>query len=337
MFRKIFIIVFWCLVLLAGIIKIHSFFHHRNIRQWNFHNLKRIDKTISNFTFDVFADNKNSVKKFNRLIKMVNADSPLFAVDIGDLVFEGDTEKYNFFIKQILNFKIPFLTVIGNHDIMDDGRKNYYKYFGKFYYSFHTGNSYFIMLDNSNEKNLDPWQMDWLKKQLEISKNYKYRFVFMHVPLFDPRGKNYHLKDVNFAKKLNKLFDNYNITMLFVSHIHGYFKGKWGNTPYIITGGAGAELRGTNKNHYFYHYLRVQVNNDSVKFDVVKLKSPSFEILERFFYDVWIYIYAFIAIKFVNFILLLALIYLLYHYIVKYKKWIVINLWKKGGKNKKGH
>ena len=38
-----------------------------------------------------------------------------------------------------------------------------------------------------------------------------------------------------FEKKLNKLFDKYHVTTLFVSHIHGYFKGTWSQTPYIIT------------------------------------------------------------------------------------------------------
>lgn len=54
------------------------------------------------------------------------------------------------------------------------------------------------------------------------------------------------MKDLDFAKKLNRLFDENNVTMLFVSHIHGYYRGVWGRTPYIMTGGAGAELAGSD-------------------------------------------------------------------------------------------
>ena len=34
-----------------------------------------------------------------------------------------------------------------------------------------------------NEYNIDPWQMDWLKRELKKSLSYKYFFVFMYVPL----------------------------------------------------------------------------------------------------------------------------------------------------------
>ncbi|WP_129409999.1 metallophosphoesterase family protein [Marinitoga lauensis] len=74
------------------------------------------------------------------------------------------------------------LPVVGNHDVADDGVSRYLKIFGPLYYSFHLKNSYFIMIDNSNEKEIDPWQMNWLKNELEKSRKYKHTFVFMHVP-----------------------------------------------------------------------------------------------------------------------------------------------------------
>lgn len=131
----------------------------------------------------VFGDNKNSIGTFKNLIKKVNNEEALFAIDVGDLVYDGEKEKYRFFINQIKKFRIPLFTAIGNHEIRENGRGNYYDLFGLFYYSFAVGNSHFIILDDANEKNIDPWQMEWLKKELQKAQNYKYRFVFMHVPL----------------------------------------------------------------------------------------------------------------------------------------------------------
>jgi len=97
--------------------------------------------------------------------------------------------------------------------------------------------------------------MEWLKDELRKSQAYRYRFIFMHVPLYDPRkGEHkmgYSLRDLESANRLNRLFDESNITMLFVWHIHGYYRGIWGKTPYIITGGAGSELAGSDPRHYF--------------------------------------------------------------------------------------
>ncbi len=321
------------LLVLACYIKIHSILSFPEIDKWNFHQLQKIDKTKNEFEFIVFGDNKNSVKTFENLIKKVNEDEALFALALGDLVFDGEKEKFRFFINQIKNFNKPLLTAIGNHEITDLGRANYYELFGKFYYSFAIGNSYFIILDNANETNLDAWQMNWLQDELQISQNYKYRFVFMHVPLFDPQ-KSKHLidhclKDSAFAKKLNDLFDMNNVTMLFCSHIHGYYNGIWGTTPYTITGGAGAELHGSDPQHHFYNYIKTKVSDKDVKYEVVRIKSPKFEFMDRLIHIAWIYIYAFFAIKFWDSIIILTLIYLGFYIIFIKQEWLILNLRKK--------
>ncbi|NOX97811.1 MAG: metallophosphoesterase [Nitrospirae bacterium] len=318
-------------VLIAAIftigIKIHSILSFTKINNWNYCQLQKIDKTKNEFSFAVFADNKNSITTFKNLINKLNKEDVSFAIDVGDLVYDGEKEKFRFFINQIKKLNKPLLTVVGNHDIREDGRTNYYEIFGRFYYSFTVGNSYFIVLDDADENDLDPWQMVWLKNELKKSQDYKYRFVFMHVPLYDPRKgehkRGHSLKNLAFAKKLNALFDQDDVTMLFVSHIHGYYRGIWGKTPYIITGGAGAELVGSDPQHYFYHYIKVHIADNGVSYKIVKLKSPDFELIDRLVHDAWIYIYAFFAIHFLDLIIILALVYLIFYIIFVKKKRLI--------------
>lgn len=125
------------------------------------------------------------------------------------------------------------------------------------------------MLDDANTIRIDDQQMQWLQNELQKSQTYKYRFVFMHVPLFDPQNATNKteydetaLADVNQAKQLNDLFDKYNVTMLFTSHVHAYYNGTWGKTPYIITGGAGAPLINAGPDHSFYNYILINVSNN---------------------------------------------------------------------------
>ena len=303
--HKIFLASVLVVLIFAVVVKIHHIVTFPKIEDWNYHQIERINKNKNNFSFIVFGDNKNSITTFQNLIKDINKEDALFAIDDGDLVYDGEMEKFRFFIKQIQTINKPFLTVIGNHEIKEGGRANYYDLFGRFYYSFAIGKSYFIVLDDANERNLDPWQLEWLKKELKRSQKYKYRFVFMHVPLFDPRpGLNHSLLDKNFARYLNNLFDQYKVTMIFASHIHAYFRGFWQNTPYIITGGAGAELAGTDPKHYFYHYIKVKVMDNGINYQVVKLESPPLELIDRLIHDAWIFIYAFFAIHFWDIIIL---------------------------------
>ncbi|HDH31724.1 MAG TPA: metallophosphoesterase, partial [Candidatus Wolfebacteria bacterium] len=100
------------------------------------HNQKQINKIHSSlssdqFSFAVMGDNKNSFKIFRKILKDVDNDQYLFAIDVGDLVFDGEKEKYRIFYNMIKNEKTPFLVAIGNHDIRENGAENYFDIFGK--------------------------------------------------------------------------------------------------------------------------------------------------------------------------------------------------------------
>ena len=317
-FNKYIVIILLLVLAFALAIKIHSALSSLEVTNWNYDNLQNIDKGQTDFSFAVFGDNKNSVTTFNNLIDRVNQDDVVFGIDNGDLVYDGDIEKYNFFLRQIERFKKPLLTSLGNHDILEGGRANYYDIFGPFYYSFQIGDSYFIVLDDANEKALDPTQMDWLKGELEKSQSYKYRFIVMHVPLFDPRqsGKalEHALEDPEAAQQLNDLFDSNHVTMIFASHIHDYITGTWGATPYIISGGAGAEIYGGDTGEAIFHYVKVHVTEEGVTYEVVKLPTPGSGI-GKLIYDAWIYIYAYVAMHFWNIMIMLVLLYFMVFFI----------------------
>lgn len=267
--------------------------------EWLANNLKNIKVgNPEDFYFAIFGDNKNSFAMFDDLLKRVNSDPDIaFAVDLGDMVYDGEKEKYRHFFNQLSNLHRPLLTAIGNHELKENGRGFYYDIFGPYYYSFQIGNHYFIVLDTADGKGPDFWQRRWLEAELTRAQSCKTRLVFMHVPLFDPRGGIYHhcLPDRD-GQQLAELFQKYHITHIFASHIHGYFQGQWQGVPYTISGGAGAELWGIDPQHYFYHFLKVHVKDGSVKVQVQKLPSPEYEWLDRLRAIVWLYLYAFIRI-----------------------------------------
>ncbi len=289
---------------------------------------------MEKYSFAVFGDNRGSISLFRTLINDLNSDDDImFSIDNGDLVQNGEMRKYMLFIDQVKKLKRPLLTAVGNHDIKnydttENGRNNYFSIFGRFYYSFAISDAYFIVLDNANESNLDPQQMEWLKEQLEIAHKYKYRFVFMHVPLFDPREEGlsigHSMNDMKFAKQLNSIFDKNNITMLFTSHVHSFYRGVWSSTPYIISGGAGAVLYGKNPEHSFYHYIKVNVSDKGIDYEVRKVKAIDLDTIARFLYETynaWQYIYCFIAVNYLYVMIFISVLYgLLYFTFLKRRK-----------------
>ena len=276
---------------------------------WNEKQIQKINSTQNkdNFCFAVMGDNKNGFSTLHRIIKDINNKKPLFTIDVGDLVLDGEKEKYRIFYSEIKKSEVPFLVAIGNHEIIDGGRANYFDIFGNFYYSFSYNNSLFIVLDDSNEEYIDEQQMEFLEN--ELKKDFKHKFVFIHIPPFDPRDyvlniptiinkyiKPEHcLSNKENVKQFMDLMNKYNVTTIFSSHIHGYFNETKNDTPYIITGGAGAEMWLPNPEHYFYHYVNVCVNNNDINYEVVKFPSPDANIMDRFGYAIWLYVWYFIV------------------------------------------
>jgi hypothetical protein len=229
-------------------------------------------------TFAFLADSKNS-PVFQQVVRTLNSDKSLqFAIIGGDLVLYPEGDTFKSFLRQRQDLEIPSLALPGNHDVAFDTMDLYYQIFGRMYYSFVLGDSQFILLDNSNEKDLGLEQEAWLEKELQNGRQYTNRFVFMHVPLWDPRDKPgvvvryaHSMKDPDVARRLEDLFLKYKVTTLFASHIHAYYEDNPRGLSTIISGGAGAELVGKDPEHTFYHYVRVTVDKDKVHTEVIKI------------------------------------------------------------------
>jgi len=258
-----------------------------NTAEWN--QLKdrlarlKTDTTIAKETRD------RMVAELEKEIDEVHKQHLLFAVNSGDLAYDGDVTKYRLTLQVADKLKIPMVTAIGNHDIRSNGRKAYREVWGPFTYSFSVGNAYYIMLDDANEKRVDPAQMKWFEAELKKSLPYNYCFVDMHVPPFKgQRNQNApmdkFLADRKNAQAIKDLATKYHVTFVLAGHIHTYDADEWpippgapmaGMSPvraaqqytgFIISGGAGARLWkvDTGKNSVMsrarYHYFDVTMN-----------------------------------------------------------------------------
>jgi len=259
-----------------------------SIHDWNIKEISEIKLTDpADFAFAVFGDNKGNVSFFEPLLRDIDRNKEIaFAIDVGDLVGDGKREQYRRFLNQVHeNLKIPLLATIGNHDL-NRGSGNYQEIFGPTYYAFQTGQAYFLLLDAITESGFDKAELSWLENELQKGQGFKARFVFMHVPPFDPRGNGFNKclpeKDGN---DLLDLFRRYKVTHVFASHLHGYYSGVWDGVPYTITGGGGAGLQGSDPQHFFHHYVKVHVNNEKVDMTIRRIDSQGvmanlFELME---------------------------------------------------------
>lgn len=261
-------------------------------KNWNQDNLAQIKVQKSQaLIFAVLGDSRNNPMIFQQLLKQVDRDPEIaFAIHLGDMVEVGDLEKYRDFFKQVReNFHKPLLTVPGNHDVANHGRRLYQEIFGRYYYSFKINDHYFIMVDDAEQPEPDDQQLRWLEQELQKAQGCRTRLVFFHTPLFDPRGgSHHHCLPEERGRRLAALFQKYKVTQIFAGHIHSYFAGAWQGVPFTITAGGGAPLYGTDPEHFFFHYLKVTLQGDQVRIQVERLAPPESGRLDRLDYRVWL-------------------------------------------------
>ena len=247
-------------------------------RDWNPRQVERLQALEgAALTFAVLGDNRSNPEVFGRVLQQLNRDPGLvFAIDVGDMVEQGTLEQFVDFFKQIQPYgRRPFLTVMGNHDLGKNQDLTLYReIFGPDYYAFQLKDNYFIVVNDAEPNGIGEVQWRWLENELKQSQSYKTRLVFLHTPLFDPRGgDNHHCLLEAAGRRLAALLRQYHVTHIFAGHIHSYFTGNWDGVPYTITGGAGAPLYGTDPEHFFYHYLKVTLQEGEVLVEVQRIKT----------------------------------------------------------------
>lgn len=238
------------------------------------------------FKFMVFGESRGGEIVFKRILGDINYRKPAFAISCGDMVEDASAGAYKKFIKDLETVTVPFLTVAGSSEVGEGNRRLYEDNFGATYYSFDYQKAHFIILDNGDGR-ISEEQFIWLENDLMQNKAVN-TFVFMHLPPFDPRpGRPQPMEVAGQNLRLSSLFEKYNVSMVFTSGIHSYFKEEVKGVTYIITGGGGSELASADA---FYNYIIVEVSGDKVKDKLIKLTAPPVSWYSALYYKVKIYV-----------------------------------------------
>lgn len=255
------------------------------------------------FSFAVFGDNRPKddyspqPEEFLRILKLIKDYNPDFAFSTGDIIYGGITDK------EVIERKfLDFLDVIsilncklyiapGNHDVNNKISREYFQDFinsdGKSYYYFEYEDVYFIVLDAYEEKKgqIVGSQLLWLEDLLKILKEKKV-FIFLHPPVYsilNPECITDGSLHIAFSDKENQnylryLFNEFKVDGVFSGHEHLFDKQEISNTIYIITGGSGANLHVSKYRGGFYHFLIIEIENNSW---ICKIIDIDGELIEK--------------------------------------------------------
>lgn len=238
------------------------------------------------FDFIVVADS-NTLKPleqsevFRQCINEFNILKPDFVLHVGDIVLGGAAEgvppQWDLFEEVIAECNPPVVALPGNHDISDEATENLWlERMGPTHYSFHYGNSFFVLLNSEEAGAIDRLsdeQVAWLDEQLD-STTAQHIFVFLHRPYFSHEGDPDEA-EARWRKHWSNVaatFAGHPVRAVFAGHRHMYLDcGVRDGVHYVICGGASVYgMHGTEEEGNFNHYLRVRVRGDDVSWAVIK-------------------------------------------------------------------
>jgi 3',5'-cyclic AMP phosphodiesterase CpdA len=208
---------------------------------------KNIKAVLSNkadlskgFDFVVIGDSRDGAEIYNRLLSHAKTFNPLFILNTGDFVKEGQAFEYESYIEQIAPLDIPILHLPGNHDVRY-GPEIYRKYVGEPNWYFDLDGFRIIGLDNATGK-FSEEAMNFARKTLTTQ---KICLLAFHIPppigRWDVHAMIGEQKGGNGGQMLD-LIKEANVPMVFLGHIHLYDATDINGTKFIISAGGGAKL-----------------------------------------------------------------------------------------------
>jgi hypothetical protein len=250
------------------------------------------------FSFVVIGDNRagdpSTDPVYAGLLSMARDRKPDFLLNVGDQIdTPGKRQHWERFWELSKDVSVPYFLTVGNHDVHSTAPLSELLYQeqvdlpgNELYYSFVAGDSLFVVLDSylmGEEKKITGRQFTWLEGVLGSAKQ-KYRFVFLHHPLYPEHGRGKHAGNSldrypEERDRLHALFRKHGVTMVFAGHEHLYLRKTVDGIPYVITGGGGAPLYAGDEDGGFYHFIVMTVGHDTVAGEVVDVNG---NIRDRF-------------------------------------------------------
>lgn len=194
--------------------------NHKNIKQIK---ANQQDDTVR---FALFGDTQRFYEETNAFVQKINSMSTIdFAVLAGDITDFGLSTEYKWINEIISGLKVPYITVIGNHDLVANGQQVYEEMYGPLNYCFELKDQKFIALNTNSREyafNGKVPDLNWLDKTLKNNEENKKVVIISHVPPFS----------TDFDKNLEQdyaslLSSDRNVLASMHAHNHEYRQGEY--------------------------------------------------------------------------------------------------------------
>jgi predicted phosphodiesterase len=143
-----------------------------------------LDDTI---TIAFIGDSQNFYNEVEPFVQKVNDISAIdFVLIAGDISDYGLLQEFEWISERLTSLSVPYIGVIGNHDLVANGEQVYKRMFGALNFSFVYDSVKFIVHNTNGREYRHANVPDtvWLKKELAVGNGVKNFIAVSHVPPF---------------------------------------------------------------------------------------------------------------------------------------------------------
>jgi len=171
-------------------------------RDINRKNIERIESSLQDndtLRFVFMGDSQRSYDETEDFVHQINKRSDIdFVIHGGDLADFGLKKEFEWAHDIMSRLMVPYVAIIGNHDIIGNGEAVYLKMYGDDNFSFKAGKVKFVCLNtNAIEYDYSNPVPDFafIKEELKDTEDYDRTVVVMHAPPGNEQFNN-NIKDV---------------------------------------------------------------------------------------------------------------------------------------------
>lgn len=218
-------------------------------------NQYNIDKILASpgddvITLALIGDSHIYYDGFEKAIGEINKIPEVdFVVHAGDISDHGYLQEFERGISYLKKLNKPYVTVVGNHDLVANGIHIYRKMFGPTNFSFVYKDVQFIFFDsNSREYGFpgDVPDVGWIEKEINKEQHARRVALVSHVPYFN---SDY---DTGLIDKYKELLESYEgdkeILISMSGHQHVFYEEQLAGIPHIGPG---------SSNNRIYYIIRI--------------------------------------------------------------------------------
>ncbi len=216
--------------------------------------IKQAETDSVPFVFAVISDPHTYYSDLADAVASINKNpNVLFTVVCGDITEAGLFKEFDWEHHTISKLNRPFITVIGNHDYLSNGKLIYNKMYGPSNFFFGYRNTQLVFFDDVVwENNNSSPNFTWLSEVLNNGETYDHRILFAHIPPGNDQLKGAY--DSTFCAVLKN-----RISIGFFGHNHSYEDQQADGFHYIVVGSVSKR-----------YYTVVTVEPDTLKMEEVK-------------------------------------------------------------------